>query len=529
MRKIIIIAILLGLFFVLSCSDDKPTEPVDYVDIAGIVFVKQNGYTGNISGAQVQIGEYSTVTDSIGQYHLTVPKGTYDITAQHPLYGSRTYEAVDFTISKYFTLSLLSDLFDVSGSIVGLENEPLAGVVVSLQSHLDTTDSEGEYLFEDVPQGLWILKCAHLDYDPVYDTVNVVHENSLHNLNLTRIRVAVSGHITNESNQPVANAEVKFDDTLSVYSDSNGDYVFPSVGPGVHYISCDYLEYNYFEASITIIEDDITTDITLNKNGYSVYGTLSHAIDGPLEGIEVSIDDSYFDTTDIKGHYQLEGLTPGDYQLQLNTDTYSSSASLSFTLLKSNLNKDLILKRLVVDTLWISKDASVQYSTDYASVADHAYGEGEYLTLMADNIDVFSHSDLTHTYFYHKSRFYVILPYYDATNADSVLLSFTRRDNAGTTEVFISRAASPWVESEITWNNQPTLFSDYKIMDISLNNYNEWVINISDDESFYKNANGLSIVSVAEGYMFVQFYLDLYSSETVDSSKRPKVLVYRSI
>jgi subtilisin family serine protease len=105
-----------------------------------------------------------TTTDSSGHYSLTLPVGTYDVTASHFGYLSQTASGVQVnegqTTVQDFALALAPS-HAVSGHVRDNAGSPIAGATVTILGTPiapATTDASGAYSFASVPEGSYDIK-----------------------------------------------------------------------------------------------------------------------------------------------------------------------------------------------------------------------------------------------------------------------------------------------------------------------------------------------------------------------------------
>lgn len=118
-----------------------------------------------LSGTNV-IGTAST--DASGEYSLSVPAGTYTVTAAFPGYATGTASVVvisDEEVTQNFELAKLPP-GTITGRVVRkIDSQPEPGVTVSLIFNTQTqatvqTDSNGNYTFANVPVGTYTVTAA---------------------------------------------------------------------------------------------------------------------------------------------------------------------------------------------------------------------------------------------------------------------------------------------------------------------------------------------------------------------------------
>jgi N-acetylneuraminic acid mutarotase len=119
-----------------------------------------------ISGAHVSVAPLgaSTVTDANGHYSLTLPVGTYDVTASAFGYVTQTANGVVITdggtTTQNFALELAPS-HSLSGTVSDASSNPLAGATVTILGTPippETTDANGHYSFASVPDGAYDVR-----------------------------------------------------------------------------------------------------------------------------------------------------------------------------------------------------------------------------------------------------------------------------------------------------------------------------------------------------------------------------------
>jgi hypothetical protein len=119
-----------------------------------------------IAGAQISVAPIgaSTATDANGHYSLTLPVGTYDVTASAFGYSSQTVTGVSVTdggtTTQDFALTAAPS-HTVSGHVYGFGNAPIENATVTILGTPippATTDANGAYSFANVPEGTYDVK-----------------------------------------------------------------------------------------------------------------------------------------------------------------------------------------------------------------------------------------------------------------------------------------------------------------------------------------------------------------------------------
>src|SRR5437773_3510371 len=128
--------------------------------------VTDAGTSAPIAGASVQAGAFSTITDGSGVYTITLPTGTYNVTASRFGYSPQTVNGLVIndgaTVTQHFSLVAVPS-FTVSGHVRSQSGTPLPNATVTIAGTPiapAVTDSNGFYSFSSVPQGTYSMTAA---------------------------------------------------------------------------------------------------------------------------------------------------------------------------------------------------------------------------------------------------------------------------------------------------------------------------------------------------------------------------------
>ena len=123
-----------------------------------------------ISGATVAVnpGGFSQPTNADGEYNITVPVGTYSVTASHSLYASSTETnvAVAQDATTLVNFELTPSRGWIAGTVTSSAGGPIAGVTVRAtgpRERVGTTNSAGEYNLT-VPPGTYSVQASLSGY-----------------------------------------------------------------------------------------------------------------------------------------------------------------------------------------------------------------------------------------------------------------------------------------------------------------------------------------------------------------------------
>ena len=119
-----------------------------------------------IAGASVQAGVFSTITNGSGVYTITLPTGTYNVTASRFGYFPQTANGVVIndgaTVTQNFSL-VAAPSFTVSGHVRSQSGIPIPNATVTIAGTPiapAVTDANGFYSFSSVPQGTYSMTAA---------------------------------------------------------------------------------------------------------------------------------------------------------------------------------------------------------------------------------------------------------------------------------------------------------------------------------------------------------------------------------
>lgn len=171
-----------------------------------------------IDGATVTVEETgdSTTTDSNGQYSFNLDDGTYTITASETGYNDNS-ETVTVSGSDVtgVDITLYGDF--VSGTVLDPNGDPVDGATIETnQSARSTTsDANGNYEIE-LLHGTHTLTANKSGYEDGINEVSLSGAN-VSDLNITLGGNTISGTVTDQNGNPIANATVE----IWLFNDAN--------------------------------------------------------------------------------------------------------------------------------------------------------------------------------------------------------------------------------------------------------------------------------------------------------------------
>ncbi|NNC94369.1 MAG: hypothetical protein HKN92_02325, partial [Chitinophagales bacterium] len=271
---------------------------------------------------------------------------------------------------------------DTNGDGIQDPNEPpIAGVVIQLLDSagnvlaIDTTDENGNYLFENLPPGVYIVnvvdstlpagKDLTTNNDPT--TVNLAAgENRLDVDFGYQYFGSIGDYVWCDDNgdgiqdpgeAPIAGVVIQLFDAsgnllATDTTDANGNYLFPNLPPGTYLV--DVVDSTVPEGkALTTNNDPTTVNLSPGETrddvdfGYRYTGSIGDYVwcdtngDGiqdpnepPIAGVIIQLLDSAgnvlaTDTTDANGNYLFENLPPGVYIVSVVDSTLPAGKDLT--------------------------------------------------------------------------------------------------------------------------------------------------------------------------------------------------------
>jgi protocatechuate 3,4-dioxygenase beta subunit len=271
----------------------------------------------------------TTTTDSSGKYNFSgLVNGSYTVTPSKEGYSFLptnrlvTVGGADAT-EKDFAATL--NTYAMSGTVSGASD-----VMVTLtgaSSTFTVTDASGNYTFLSLVPGSYTVTPTKAGYtfSPDHSDVSLTGDVTGKNFDATLITYAISGTVSGASNVTVT---LSGDRNDSVNSDSNGNYTFSGVPPGLYTVTPGKVDYTFTPgpADVHIVAANETVpNFTATLNTYTIAGTVTDASEVEVVlsqgGVNLSSKTTAVDT----GNYSFPGLEPGTYALTPKLAGYSFS------------------------------------------------------------------------------------------------------------------------------------------------------------------------------------------------------------
>lgn len=304
-----------------SKSPDLQLAPVGPGNVTGKI-VDNSGNA--IQGATVTGAGLTVLTDGSGGYTLNnVPGGSVTLVASAAGFSPAT-ETVTVTTGNTVaasTMTLISDLGNVTGKVMDTTSTPIAGATVTFGGGTATTDSTGSFGFTNIPAGTIQLVASASGFQSVTQNVAVTG-GSTTTANFT-LAVAsnapgiVTGTVTNlQTHGVISGATVKWN-TTSVASNSSGVYSIPNVAGGTQTVTASAAGYLPVSSTVNVNGETSTLNFQLSTAGILNVTVLN--LGGiPVSGAQVSLSGGQIATsrtgaTNASGVYSSNWIPIGNY------------------------------------------------------------------------------------------------------------------------------------------------------------------------------------------------------------------------
>lgn len=242
------------------------------------------------------------------------------------------------------------------------------------------------------------------------------------------------------SSTPIAGVFVECEGVASV-SATDGSYSLEGISPGdrvVYASGAGYVDY----AEVVTIEDSTLHNVYMSIyiGPARLFGYVSHATLGPLEGASVQIGDLIV-VTDELGYYEYPDLEQISYSMTVTKEGYRF-VSLNVHPTSENYQFDVDVKKLATTTLWSMADAGVMEDDPNTN-----YGSNSELRLFNDEI--------------RHERFFIRFPLdgleetAEPSTATLRLYNTWPETNDEHRTILVGRPTEPWLENVVNWANAP--------------------------------------------------------------------------
>lgn len=312
------------------------------VAIAGVAVTLSGSQSATVNtGAD---GSYSFANlPAGGSYTVSPRKTSYTFSP-----ANQTFPDLGSDQSLNFTGTFVT--YTVSGIIVSVNNNPLAGVTVTLsgsQAGTATTNSGGTFSFTLPSEGNYTVTPTLVSYtfSPASRTFNNLAANQNHSTQAIYTTHSVSGRITDATTgAALSGASVTFSGFTSgaTTTDVNGNYSYNLPHGGSYTLTAAKAHYTFAQPTRTFtnLTTNQTANFTATLNRYNISGRATGTNGSGLSGVSVTLSGSQTSTatTDSNGAYAFANLPGGgNYSVKTTKTSYSwAPQSLAFNNLSAN-------------------------------------------------------------------------------------------------------------------------------------------------------------------------------------------------
>jgi hypothetical protein len=506
---------------------------LDSANVVGRVTHKTGDSAGfPVVGAVVAAGDIRDTTNNDGYYALvSVPYGEIIITCKHPdCYPYQDTISVSIYQTK-FDMAVESK-YNVVGRVSHRIDGPIKGAVVSIDTVQDTTDENGYYRLPLAPIGDQTIICNHPDYYPYQDTIFVSGSPKNYDI-IMESKYNIIGQVSHRIDGPIEGAVVSID-MIQDMTDNNGYYALPLVPVGDRIIICNHPDYYPYQDTITVSNVQQTFNIIMGSK-INLIGTVSHRTFGLLDGAEVTVA-GLADTTDDSGYFQLALVPLGSHDILCRCSGYADFIdTIEVTAAQKAIN--IIMKKEYEDTLYISEDATVKFSTVDADLAGQNFGQDNTLNV---SIDLWMETreicpGIIWSYEQEADAWtFLRLPVFnidvlstDIKEANLVLTPLSIYGYFPEPEsLLIFDVMEDWSEENIKWSEMPSYSYSGDVIYTDPESLSKMEFNLlTHYRQHSRYENGLLIKTGSQFYLMGGAFYIFASSEYSDSTKRPYVVI----
>lgn len=310
------------------------------------------------------------------------------------------------------------------------------------------------------------------------------------------------------SSIPIPGAFVECEGVAAV-SASDGNYSLDGIPPGDRVVYASAEGYSGY-AEVVTVEESTVHDIYMGiyVGPARLFGYVSHATIGPLEGASVQIGDLIV-VTDSLGYYEFPNLEQISYLMTVTKEGYRTS-SQNVCPDSENYQFDVNVLKLATVTLWSTADAGVMEDSPGTN-----FGDSPELRLFNDEI--------------RHERFFIRFPLdgleETAEPSAAILRVYNtwEETNDEHRTILAGRPTESWLEHVVTWTNSPqtdasiahSTYED-RWYEVSVGTYfSDWLVYDRDNFGLLVDT---PVDHVADRFVFA-------SREHEEEGKRPHVVL----
>jgi hypothetical protein len=338
---------------------DGTLGPANSGTISGVITL--NGGGGNVTQVLVKAGTTTTYPDPTGFYSMTVPTGTYTVTASLAGYQTATQNNVIVSNNQTTTVNLTLNPFPV-GYITG--HVTLNGgtgvitqVVVTAGTISGNPDMSGNYTLI-VPPGTYDVIATHSGY--YADTVNAVlvaNQQTTSGVNLVLNPMPVNGQITgivtlNGGTGLITQVLVSAGGGVATTNPNASGFYTLTLPAGNYDVTASLSGYAAQTISgVAVVVSQTTPNVNFTLSPLSSSGTIQGTVvitGAPADVTQATVTaGAYYANPDITGNYSIT-VPPGTYNV-MATHPYTNSVTNQNILVSNGQTTNNVNFMLTVD------------------------------------------------------------------------------------------------------------------------------------------------------------------------------------
>lgn len=217
----------------------------------------------------------------------------------------------------------------IAGQVRDGDGAPVAGVTITPDTGQPvTTGADGTYRIDQLEPGAYIITPSRSGYTftPPQRQVSVPPDVGGQNFTVTTPLYAISGQVTNSSNNPVAGITVSDGSGHTTTTSSDGTYTITNLQAGTYTITPAREGYSFQPASRAVsVPPDATSRNFIAEDLTPTFTIRGRVTSGgkPLAGITIADNQSHTTTTNADGIYTLTSLRQGTYTITASGGGYA--------------------------------------------------------------------------------------------------------------------------------------------------------------------------------------------------------------
>ncbi len=329
-----------------------------------------------VNGAHVRMLALSSNSETLekttgahGTFTIDAPPAyRYELNVEAEGYSRYRNDSLVITRPDYNLEILLAPSLALKGHVVDLQAQGIPGAMVSLltdqrgrPSMSTTTDAQGMFVFTSMKKGLrFQLDAYHAGYNSIGKTSATmpVEEEIILRMKPSAATGSLVGTVNDTMSRPIAGAKISLtyppntSDLTEVLTDSKGEYRIPRVREGIYITRCtadDFSKADNNNQAIIAISSGKESRLDFNlKTGLQIRGAVLNQKNEPVANAQVTYmlmnlsrgrgmrSDRTNDprggqslssqgesvSTDEKGMFQIDGLSEGSYQINIQQRDY---------------------------------------------------------------------------------------------------------------------------------------------------------------------------------------------------------------